>query len=73
MEVLGDRLLFIDGDTMALQLADEHLQAEREILHRFTILELEVGVLLLQKQGRHLLCAVRTNAHRRNSLPRLLS
>ena len=48
VEVLGDRLLFVDGDAMSLQLADEYLQAEGEVLHRFTILELEVGVLLLQ-------------------------
>ena len=73
VEVLGDRLLFVDGDAMALQLADERLQAEGEVLHRFTILELEVGVLLLQKLGRRLLCAVGTDTHRRNSLPRLLS
>ena len=46
VEVLGDRLLFIDGDAVALQLADERLQAEGEVLHRFTILELEVGILL---------------------------
>ena len=55
MEVLGDRVLFIVGDAMALQLADERLQAEEEVLHRFTILELEVGILLLQKLGRRLL------------------
>ena len=58
---------------MALQLADERLQAEGEILHRLTILELEVGILLLQKLGRRVLCAVETDAHRRNSLLRLLS
>ena len=73
VEVLGDRLLFVDGDAMALQLADERLQAEEKVLHCFTILEFEVGVLLLQKLGRRLLCAVGTDAHRRNSLPRLLS
>ena len=28
---------------MAIQLADERLQAEGEVLHRFTILELEVA------------------------------
>ena len=47
--VLGDRLLFVDGDAVALQLVDERLQAEGEVLHCFTILKLEVGVLLLQK------------------------
>ena len=73
VEVLGGRLLFVDGDAMALQLADERLQAEGEVLHRFTILELEDSVLLLQKLGRRLLCAVGTDAHRRNSLPCLLS
>ena len=55
------------------QLADERLQAEGEVLHRLTILELEVGVLLLQQLGRHLLCAVGADAHRCNGLPRLLS
>ena len=55
------------------QLADERLQAEGEVLHLFIILELEVGVLLLQKLGRRLLCAVGTDAHRCNGLPRLLS
>ena len=48
VEILGDRLLFVDGDAVALQLADEDLQAEGEVLHHFTILELEVDVLLLQ-------------------------
>ena len=47
VEELGDRLLFVDGDAVALQLADERLQAEGKVLHRFTILELEVCVLLL--------------------------
>ena len=73
VEVLGDRLLFIDGDAVALQLADERLQAEREVLYHFTIIELEVGVLLLQKLGRRLLCAVGPDVYRRNSLSRLLS
>ena len=47
VEVLGDHLFFIDGDAVAPQLADQRLHAEGEILHCFTILELEVGVLLL--------------------------
>ena len=46
--VLRDRLFFIDGDTVAPQLADERLQAEGEVIYQFTILELEVSVLLLQ-------------------------
>ena len=47
VEELGDRLLFVDGDAVALQLADERLQAEGKVLYCFTILELEVCVLLL--------------------------
>ena len=57
VEVLRDCLLFVDGDAMALQLADKRLQMEGEVLHHFTILE-------LQKLGRRLLCAVGTDAHR---------
>ena len=34
--------------SVAPQLADKRLQAEGEVLHRLTILELEVGILLLQ-------------------------
>ena len=36
-------MFFVDGDAVAPQLTDERLQAEGEVLHRFTILELEVA------------------------------
>ena len=73
VEVLGDRLFFVDDDAVAPQLADERLQVEGEVLHRLTILELEGGILLLQQLGRRLLCAVGTDAHRCNGVPHLLS
>ena len=73
VEVLEDCLFFVDGDAVAPQLTDERLQAEGEVLHRLTILELEVSVLLLQQLGRRLLCAIGAGAHRHNGLPRLLS
>ena len=69
MEELGDHLLFVDGDAMALQLADERLQVEGEVIHHFTILELEVGVLLLQKLGCRLLPRLLSRALRPQWLP----
>jgi hypothetical protein len=38
-QILGDDILLVDGDAKHGELADQRLQVQREVLHRFPLAE----------------------------------